>query len=228
MQTVKSTIRSINQDAPRLWLLILAIVGLMLVPVPAKAAGSPYMKSDASWINLSGTIEAVAADSFRLNYGDGTILVEMDDRDRDAEAYRLLPGDEVSVTGRVDSGFFERTTIEAATVHVKNIDTTFYASAVDDEEFETFAGFVASNMLMPATTIIGEVTSVGEDEFTVNSGVRAMRVDVSEMAYDPLDDEGYQKIEVGDVVKVIGDVEQRLFTEREISAERVVKYHHDA
>jgi hypothetical protein len=40
MQTVKSTIRDINQDAPRLWLLVLAIVGLMLMPVTAKAAGS--------------------------------------------------------------------------------------------------------------------------------------------------------------------------------------------
>ena len=208
MQSVQSILYAVIHGVSRFWILGIAVIGLLLVPVANSVAGNPYLKSDDSWINLSGTVDKVSADSFRLNYGDGSIIVEMDDGDRDADGYKLLPGDEVSVTGRIDNGLFERTTIEAAIVHVKNIGTTFYASAVDDEELETFAGFMADSMPMQSTMIIGEVTRVSDQTFTVNSGMRAIRVDVSDLAYNPLD-----------------DIDRKVFTGRELRADFVVEYH---
>ena len=38
----------------------------------------------------------------------------MDDGDRDADAYKLLPGDEVNVIGKVDDDLFQTTTIDAS------------------------------------------------------------------------------------------------------------------
>ena len=50
-------------------------------------------------ISVTGTVESVEADAFELNlaedmpHGGALITVEMDDGDRDADAYKLLPGD---------------------------------------------------------------------------------------------------------------------------------------
>ena len=59
----------------------------------------------------------------------------MDDGDRDADGYKLLPGDKALVSGMVDDDMFEATSIEAysVSVFVGNINTTFYASPVDED-----------------------------------------------------------------------------------------------
>ena len=66
-----------------------------------------------------------------LDYGDGS-TVEMDDGDRDADAYKLLEGDKVRVMGRVDDDFLETTAIDAMSVQVDKLDTTFYADPRDE------------------------------------------------------------------------------------------------
>ena len=43
------------------------------------------------------------------------------------------------------------------------------------------------------------------------------------MAYNPLDDKGYQKIEVGDIVRATGKIDESFFEGRELMAESVVK-----
>ena len=50
-----------------------------------------------------------------------------------------------------------------------------------------------------------------------------MTVDVQNMAYNPLDDKGYQKIEVGDIVRATGKIDESFFEGRELMAESVVK-----
>ena len=70
---------------------------------------SPYTQPDDSWISLS-------------------VTVEMDDGDRDADAYKLLPGDKVNVVGKIDDNLFELISIEASSVYVEKLGTTFYAS----------------------------------------------------------------------------------------------------
>lgn len=183
----------------------------------------PYTKADDTWITLSGKVESVSPDTFLLDYGKGVITVEMDDGDRDADAYKLLKGDQVTVSGRIDDDFFETTTIEAYSVHVKNLDTTFFASALDEEDAAAYTIYYTTPLVDYHYNLVGTVTEVGSDEVILDTGIRRVEVEVDEMAYDPLDDEGYQKIEVGDRISVAGDIEYDLFEGHVVEADSIVK-----
>ena len=199
----------------------------LLAGLAASAASAdepnPYLKEDDTWISISGTVDVVHPNSFVLDYGDGMIKVEMDDGDRDADAYKLLKGDKVTVAGRIDDDFFEMTKIEASSVFVENLGTTFYASSVDEESYEGLDPSAVPPVLVSRTVVRGKVTQVNGDEFVLDTGPRLLRVDTSGMAFDPLDDEGYLKVEAGDTVKVIGQVGIDLFEGRELEADTVVK-----
>ena len=197
--------------------LCLAVTLMTAITADAK---SPYTQPDNTWISISGTVKAVTADTFTLDYGQGMITVEMDDGDRDADAYMLLPGDEVTVSGKIDDDFYEMTTIEASSVYVEKLGTTFYASALDEEDYwET----VVMPGVLANTLVQGTVTSVSDQEFTLNTGLRSLTVEVDEMFYNPLDDVGYQRIETGDVVRVTGMLDENLFGRREFKADAIVK-----
>ncbi|MDX1379866.1 MAG: hypothetical protein R3233_02040 [Xanthomonadales bacterium] len=208
---------------------VLAIAGCMMLASTAWSGAAvadepnPYLKADDTWISISGTVDVVHPNSFVLDYGDGMVKVEMDDGDRDADAYKLLKGDKVTVSGRIDDDFFEMTKIEASSVFVENLGTTFYASSVDEEAYEGLDPSAIPPVMISRTVVRGEVTKVDGDEFVVDTGARHLRVDVSGMSFDPLDDEGYLKIEAGDTVKVIGQIGVDLFEGRELRADSVVK-----
>jgi uncharacterized protein YdeI (BOF family) len=198
---------------------LLSIATLVLfVAVPAMAE-DPYMEPDDSWISLSGTVTAVTPDAFTLDYGKGMITVEMDDGDRDADAYKLIEGDKVTVNGIIDDGLFETRTIEASSVYVEKLDTYFYASAADEED--TFVTYW-SPVVVSRTVVQGTVTEVNDEEFVLNTGARTVTVEVEEMPYNPLDDEGYQKVDVGDRVSVTGTMDYDLFEGRELVADSLV------
>ena len=186
-------------------------------------AADPYAKADDTWITLSGKVDSVSRDSFVLNYDQGRITVEMDDGDRDADGYKLVSGDQVTVSGRIDDDFFETTTIEAYSVYVNDLNTTFYASAVDEEDSYFYSVYYP--MADYRYNLVGTVTDVNVNDFFIDTGSRRVRVEVSEMSYNPLDDEGYQKIEVGDRVSVSGDVEYDIFEGREVDADTIIKLH---
>lgn len=61
--------------------------------VPSIMAQTPYEKPDDSWISISGTAIAADEDSFVLDYGENTVLVEMDDWDWYGDNYGMLEGD---------------------------------------------------------------------------------------------------------------------------------------
>ena len=112
------------------------------------AAGSgndprPYQQSDETWISMKGTVESVKPDSFILDYGMGSIIVEMDDWDWYAEGSALKKGDKVTVYGDVDDDIFEVTSIEANSVYVEGLNSFFFASANDEEAPWRTATFVA-------------------------------------------------------------------------------------
>lgn len=199
------------------------ILGILLLAIPVRAE-KPMWTPDDSWINVSGTVESVDADSFVLDYGKNTITVEMDDGDRDADAYKLLPGDKVTVSGMIDDDLYEKRTIEASSVYVDKLNTYFYASAVDEEELpaDTFITLEVP-VVIPSTTIQGTVTAVtGDEEFILDKGIQEITVEVDAMPYNPLDNEGYQMIEVGDVVSVTGQMDEDFLEGREFVAESIV------
>lgn len=198
---------------------LIAACSLAFLSAPTLAQ-NPYLQPDDTWIQLSGEVTAVSADSFLLNYGDGVITVEMDDGDRDADGYKLMEGDKVSVSGTVDDEFYENTTIEAGTVYVENIGSYFYASPydVDNTIFR-----VSLPLTVSETTFQGTVTSIDllNEEFTLDTGASELTVEVDEMAYNPLDNEGYQQVKVNDVVSVTGMIDNDLFEGRVFEADFV-------
>lgn len=193
--------------------------GLMCTGPAGADEPNPYRKSDESWISIGGEVVSVSPDTFLLDYGDGIITVEMDDGDRDADAYKLLKGDKVTVNGRIDDDFFETTSIEASSVYVEKLGTYLYASPNDEEDYSVW---YTVPVIAGETVVQGMVSEVGGDEFVVNTGLRSVTVDVDEMAYDPLDEEGYQRIETGDIVRVMGRMEDDLFEERELKASYII------
>ncbi len=198
--------------------LSVAFLGALLA-APASAQ-DPYEAPDDTWISVTGTVESVSADEFLLEFeenGESLITVEMDDGDRDADAYKLLPGDTVTVYGIIDDDLFEMRTIEASSVYVHNLNTYFYASAVDEEDtFVTITPPVVSAMVLQ-----GVVTEVNDEEFKLSTGLQEITVEVEEMPYNPLDDVGYQKIEVGDRVSVTGHMDYDFLEGRELVAETI-------
>jgi uncharacterized protein YdeI (BOF family) len=191
----------------------------------SKIKPNPYAKENDSWISISGTVVAPTAESFTLDYGDGVILVEMDDWDAYGEAYALMDGDRVTVYGDVDADLFERVSIEADSVYVENLNTYFYASSTDEEGTENIPYFWSDTTpLAPSrVTIRGKVSSVDteEREFTLNMGDQMITVETSFLGYNPLDELGYQKIAKGDRVSVSGRFDINFLEGREFEAQSV-------
>ena len=176
---------------------------------PSDAEERLVEASNKSWINLEGRVAATAPKSFLLDYGDGTVTVQMDDWDWFQEGRHLMPGDRVAVTGRVDRDLLERATLEARAVYVENLGTYFYASGRDEEDpAESTIFMVAPAGAVDAT---GFVTAIEGREFTMGTGSGSMRVDTSGMPDNPLDGEGDPKVRITDRVYVWGrlDVDAR-------------------
>ena len=192
---------------------------LPLMSTTAIAAESPFTKPDGSWINISGTAVETKPNSFTLDYGKGTILVEMDDWSWvDEEGALLFDGDKVRVYGEIDDDFAEVSKIEAGSVYVENLGTYFYANS-DDEETTSFTD--TSPIDVGETTVVGTVTNVDSGEFTIDKGIQSVTVDTTELFYDPLDNIGYQQVDVGDLVSVDGYMEDDLLESMELMAEGV-------
>jgi len=197
------------------------LAGVANAETTGEAATSPYAKPNESWISISGIVKAVSANAFVLDYGEGTITVEMDDGDRDADAYQLIHGDKVTVNGRIDDDFFQTTTIEASSVYVEKIGTHFWASAVDEED--RFFMPTITPIVVASTFVQGTVTAVRDHEFELDTGTGTLTVNVAGLEHDPLDDAGYPRIRPAARVRDAGPLDETLFEGREMIATSVIK-----
>jgi uncharacterized protein YdeI (BOF family) len=175
-------------------------------------------RPDGSWVSLSGTITSVSPSEFVLDYGTGMITVEMDDWDYDGDASALLVNDDVVVYGYIDDGFFQERKIEASSVYVEDLGTYFYASGVDEEDVELSATTYATPMI----EVSGTVTSISDTEVILDTGAGMLTVETAFMTYDPLDDVGFQQVDVGDRIRVLGDLHADLFEKTELVADTIV------
>lgn len=196
--------------------LITAII--LLFTSPVVAGKDPYKAANNSRITLNGTVVATSPTTFILDYGSGLVSVEMDGWTWYPATYAILEGDKVTVHGRVDDDLYETTSIEAGSVYVKELNTYFYANDTDEEDVIPYTA-----TLHPDRGILlqGTVTNISGRDFTIDNGARNMKVDTSNMPYNPLDDMGYQKIKVGDFVQVTGKLDMDFFKKKEIIAETV-------
>lgn len=207
---------------------ITALVATMLAG--AAAADPVGTRSDGNPVTLTGEVVHATDRSFTLDYGQGVILVEMNEWGpldqwgplRDGKA--IHAGETVRVTGLMDKAFFEKQTIEAGTVYVYDRNTV-YASGKDRTRTVSYA--YAYDLPPPLGTWVdlqGTVASVDEREFVIRTSGGPITVNTIDMAYNPLDEIGVQRIEKGDLVSVFGEVEPDLFGNLEIHAENVTSF----
>lgn len=189
-------------------------------------AESPYAKVDESWISLTGDVVDSSFEQFRLDYGEGLITVEMDDWDWYDEADHILPGDRVTVYGRIDDGLYERRTIEADSVYVFDRNTFYYASDADEEDLAFFSSVVIPDGAW--MSVNGTVKKISGREFVLDTGSGTVRIDTILMPYNPLDDVGLQQVSTGDRVLVTGHLDIDFFEKREIQADTIVTLARDA
>ena len=183
------------------------------------AAENPYAKENNSWISINGEVDSVSTDQFELDYGEGNITVIMEDEDR--KGYQLKKGDDVRVSGLMDDNFYNDSVIEAGSVHVKNANTYFYAGAMDEQDID----FTVMSPILRDTVIKGNITHVSlkDEEFTLDTGIQMLTVEVDELLTNPLDNEGYLQLSVGDRVSVNGKIDNDLFEGRVFEAVSVTK-----
>lgn len=206
---------------PKSTTLALSIIAASLISATA-AAQTPRLEPDGSWITISGEVKTPKLDTFVLDYGDGSIIVEMDDWDLDADAAPLLEGDNVTVYGVIDQNLFTDTTIEAGSVYVESLGTYFFASAVDEEDFVAVDLTPTIPIVVGAISYTGTVSAVDGRKFTVNTGDLSVSVDTTSMNYNPMDEVGFQQIEMGDVVTVSGSLDAQALENKTLEATSVV------
>lgn len=177
---------------------------------------------DGEWIRLSGTVSSVSDDAFTLDYGKDKITVETDDFASDT-LRSLKKGDRVTVSGRIDDGFFSSKDIVASTVHMNSSNQTLSANRNEmDASRSVFPGsdMNAANRAEDGewVSMTGKVSKMDGDEFTIQTGSQSVAVDASDA--DGFDD---NRLRIGDRVSVSGEIDEGgLFDDREIEASSVV------
>lgn len=176
-------------------------------------------KPDRSWVRLDGTVVRTADDSFELNFGDGVITVEMDDWKGSKEARSIHPNDNVIVYGRIDRDLHRRKAVEAAGVYDERLQTTFFASAADEEAMGLWP---QTNVELGKIALSGRVVSIAGKLLELDTGASGkVTIDVSQLGYDPLDADGFQQIRVGNRIRVVGRLESAYFAANSLVAERI-------
>ncbi len=206
---------------------ILANIAIVstLIAFPALAGNVAQQNPDNSTVAVSGTIaKADAQDSFVLDYGTGTVRVEMDDWYKVNEPAQVLEGDKVRVYGRVDRDIEETATIEAKSVYLENLGVKFEQSASDEESMVGVDLASTQSVTVGDVAITGRVESIDDRLFTLNDGHGAFTVDTSRMDYNPLKKPGLRDraVTVGDRVTVQGTVSSDLFELGKMHADSIV------
>ena len=177
-------------------------------------------KLDRSWVRLDGTIVRTMQSSFELDFGDGVITVEMDDWDWRNEAKPLRANDKVIVYGRIDEDLHRRKAVEAAGVYVERLGTTFFADAADEEAVGLWP---QTDIQLGTIAVNGRIASISGTLVELDTGASGkVTIDVSQLGYNALDDEGFQQLDVGDRIGVIGRLQSAYFAANSLVAERVV------
>ncbi|PTB81993.1 hypothetical protein C9933_02315, partial [Methylophaga nitratireducenticrescens] len=85
--------------------------------------------------------------------------------------------------------------------------------------------FTVMSPILRDTVIKGNITHVSlkDEEFTLDTGIQMLTVEVDEMLSNPLDNEGYLQLSVGDRVSVNGKIDNDLFEGRVFEAVSVTK-----
>ncbi len=123
----------------------------------------------------------------------------------EASPYAKADGEWLHLTGDVEHAAGSRST-----------------SAADDEDEPEFV-IVSYGYVYPLAHAEGaEVRSIDGRELMLQSDEPELQADTGDLGYDPRDDEGYQRLEVGDRVRVTGDFDVGLFERSELQPPSIV------
>ncbi len=186
-----------------------------LTPLMAK---NPYTAVNNTRITLNGTVVSADPSGFELDYGEGRVRVEMDGWQWYHADYPIIEGNRVRVHGKIDDDRWETTSIAADSVFLKDLNTYFYANEMDGKDIDAQADSEDPDKVF---ILRGTIKQINGREFLLDTGTKEVKVDTLEMPYNPLDNEGYQRLKPGDYVQVSGELDVDFFEKAEIMANSV-------
>lgn len=190
-------------------------------------AGAPARAVEQ--VAISGIITDASGRTFRLDYGDGEITVNMAGWRSYTELERgeqplFDIGDNVTVTGVVDDALYRARRLEAVTVYVRDRDSFYTVNPHVGGRPWSLRPMPGSPLIGadPTTiTVSGRVSEIAGDTLSLDVGDSTVSVDTAPMTYDPLDDIGAQRVRKGDWVQVSGRLGNGFFQERRLGAKRI-------
>tara|TARA_Y100001001_G_C8002385_1_gene306751 strand:+ start:293 stop:1030 length:738 start_codon:yes stop_codon:yes gene_type:complete len=182
--------------------------------------------NDGAYVMLSGQAYDIDDDEFTLRHSGGMIEVELDDWDFPEElANYIMEGEKVTVSGTVEDSLFSDREVEANNIYVDRTYTYYYvkdmypAYSGRDAQMQNRTAHYDSFEEGTYISARGTVRNVSEDQFTMQSRGQTIKVDISELEYEPFED---GLLAQGDRVYVSGEVEEALYDDRIIDADLVV------
>lgn len=187
-------------------LLCCALASMATIAQETPDRGNAYPRDvpDGSWIGISGRVESTSSGSFMLNYGNGTIKVEL--QPTATNLHDFIKDEEVDVYGIVDDGFFKRRTIKAHAVYVESLRSYVCTLEGSEAKCASFAPEILSGVV-----VHGRVTRSDGRTIRVDEGDREIAVDVSSVA---VNEAGQEKPVVGDMVTVLGFMDDGFFSQK--------------
>lgn len=137
---------------------------------------------------LSGEVERVWEDGFRLNTGERSVKVDAWDVFGDNTRSRIQVGQRVDVSGEMSWGEFD-----ASSITIAGEGTAAHRSPSVDSAPKTQAG---------RETLTGTIERVWEDGFRLNTGERTVNVD----SWDIFGDNTRSRVSAGQRVRVSGEM----------------------
>ena len=213
-----------------------------------EAETNPYAYPDQARVVLTGVVAAESGDIVVLDYGDGSITVELDDQDAFNEAELVEPGDRITVNGLIDRDFREIPSIEADTLFIHESGTLYTDMSYADEEdlyadegpYAAYDDYSVRTLAYayPATpadgaqlSVMGTVTDIEGNDFVLDTGVWYLQVETAEMEASPVGlthdiemrtGERFV-IEEGDTVRVTGEFDASTMENSELRAQSIVR-----
>ncbi len=168
---------------------------------------SAWRSQPASWVTVSGRVVSVQDHCIAVDHGDGTITIRLTDWSSSAKgALGIQNGDEALATGHLDGSFFRGHGVRADSLYVKRLKTRFHQNGLRDVGVTPPVPIGAR----PRFVLDGVIEQTEGRWFTLKTDIGAFSVDTTAMAYDPLDEQGHQQLDEGDVVRVSGPLDHEI------------------
>ncbi|MBT0588104.1 NirD/YgiW/YdeI family stress tolerance protein [Alteromonas oceanisediminis] len=181
------------------------------------------MIDDDAWVTITGKVTKAEADGFMLDYGHGDIRIDLEDGNYTEATAEMIDGDSVTVTGQLDDDVFATRSIEASSVYVPRLMTTYISSSLDDESSDLykFASRVPTNTSQ--LTVTGTVIAAEDEHIQLDVGENHLVVDLSELPIDVTSESSSFEVTEGDYVEVQVRFDPEIFGTYDIDATAITK-----